>query len=64
MMLVVQQVQNEPEFLPYILYRRPPQLAQYIDLDVRVYYAAVQNLVYGCCNVLQITDESRETPPI
>ena len=26
-------------------------LAQCVDLDVRLYYAAVQNLVYGCGNV-------------
>ena len=36
----------------------PPLLAQCVDLDVLLYYAAVQNLVYGCGNVPQTTAES------
>ena len=35
---------------------------QRIDLDVCLYYAAVQNLVYGCRNVPQTTAESSNTP--
>ena len=30
-----------------VLFGRPPLLAQCVDLDVRLYYAAVQNMVYG-----------------
>ena len=33
-------------------------------LDVRLYYAAVQNLIYGCGNVPQISAQSSDTPPI
>ena len=40
-------------FFPWILFGRPPLLAQCVDPDVRLYYAAVQNLVYGCRNVPQ-----------
>ena len=32
-------------------------------LDMRLYYAAVQNLVYGCGNVPQTTVQSSNTPP-
>ena len=35
-----------------------------IVLDVRLYYSAVQNLVYGCGNVPQTTAESSDTSPI
>ena len=49
---------------PWILFGRPPLLAQCVDLDVRMYYAAVQNLVYGCGNVPQTTAESSDTPSI
>ena len=47
-----------------MLFGRPPLLAQSVDLDVRLYYAAVQNLVYGCGNVPQTTAKSSDTPPI
>ena len=43
---------------------RPPMLAQYVDLDARLYYTAVQNLVYGCGNVAQTTAESSDTSSI
>ena len=33
-------------------------------LYVRLYYAAVQNLIYGCGHVPQPTTESSDTPPI
>ena len=39
-----------------------PLLAQCVDLDMRLYYAAVQNLIYECAP--QTTLESRDTPPI
>ena len=39
-------------------------LARYVDLHLRRYYAAVQNLVCGCGNVSQITSERSDTPPI
>ena len=39
-------------------------LAQFSNLDVHLYYAAVQNLIYGCGNVPQITPESTDKPPI
>ena len=58
--LVTQQVQHVPG-LPWM---RPPVLAQGVELDVRLYYTAVQNLVYGFGNVPQITAESSDTPPI
>ena len=32
---------------------RPSLIAQCVDLDERLYYAAVQNLVYECGNVPQ-----------
>ena len=38
-----------------------PLLAQRVDLDVHLYYAAVQNLVYGHGNVPQTTAESSIT---
>ena len=34
-------------FLPWMLFGRPSLLAQCVDLDMRLYSAAVQNLVYG-----------------
>ena len=43
--LVEHLVQHVPGFLPWMLFKRPPLLAQCVDL-VRLYYAAVQNLVY------------------
>ena len=53
-----------PGFVPWMLFRRSLLLAQCVDLDVRLYYAAVQDLVYGCGNVPKTTDESSDTPPI
>ena len=35
-----------------------------VDLNVIVYYAAAQNLFYGCGNVPQTTAESSDTAPI
>ena len=35
-----------------------------ISLDVRLNYAAIQNLVYGCGNVPQTIAKSSDTPPI
>ena len=61
---MTQQVQHVPGFLPWMLFGRPPLLAQCVNLDVRLYYAAVQNLVYGCENVRQTTAESSDTPPV
>ena len=52
------------EFLPWILFGRPLLLAQCVDLDVRLYYVVVQNLVYGCGNVPQVTTERSDTPSI
>ena len=51
------------EFLPWMLFRRPPLLAHCFDFDVHLYCAAVQNPVYGCGNVPQTTAEGRDTPP-
>ena len=39
-------------------------LAQRVSLDVRLYYAAVQNLVYGCGNVPQTTAKSSDPPQL
>ena len=38
--------------------------AQCVDLDELLYYAVVQNLIYGCGNVPQTIAESIDTPPI
>ena len=62
--LVTQQVQHVPGFLLWLLFCRPPLLAQCVDLDVFLYYAAVQNLIYGCGKVPQTTSESSDTPRI
>ena len=62
--LVTQQVQHVYGFLPWMLFGRPPLLPQYLDLELRLYYPAVQNLIYGCGNVPQTTAESSDTPPI
>ena len=35
-----------------MLFGRSALLPQSVDLGVRLYYAAVQNLIYGCGNVL------------
>ena len=53
-----------PDFFPGMLLRRPLLQAQCVDLDVRPYYVAVQNLVYACGNVPQSTIETSDTPPI
>ena len=53
-----------PGFLPWMPFRLPPLLAQWVDLDVRLYYAAVQNLIQGCGYILQTTVENSDTPPI
>ena len=37
----------------FLLWKRPPHLAQCIDLDVLLYYAVVHYLVYGCGYVPQ-----------
>ena len=47
-----------------MLFGWPSLIAQFVDLDVRLYYAAVQDLIYGCGNVPQTTAESSDTPPI
>ena len=53
-----------PDFFPWMLFRRPPLLAQCVDLDVRLLYATIQNLVYGCGTVPQTTAENSDTPTI
>ena len=40
----------------------PPLLAQSVDLDVRLHYAAFQNLVYGHGNAPLTTAEISDTP--
>ena len=47
-----------------LLFERLPLLAQCINLDVHLYYVAIQNLVYGYGNVPQSTAESSVTPLI
>ena len=42
---------------------RPPLLIQCADLHVHLYYAAIQNLIYGYGNVLQTTAKSSDTSP-
>ena len=61
---MTQEALHVPGFLPRMLFVWPPLLAQCVDLDVRLHYAAVQNLVYGCGNVPQTTIECSNTPPI
>ena len=53
-----------PGFLSWMLIGRPSLLAQCIDLDMHLYYVAIQNLIYGYGNVPQIAAESSNTPPI
>ena len=55
--------QHVAGFLPTMLFGRQTLLAQGVDINVRLSYAAVQNLVYGCGNVPQNTVESSDTPP-
>ena len=47
-----------------MLFGWPSLLAQCVDLDVSLYYVAVQNLVYECGNVPQTIAESNDAPPI
>ena len=61
---MTQQVQHVSGFLPWMLFGQPLLLAQCVDLDVHLYYVAVQNLVQWCGNVPQTTTESSDTPPI
>ena len=51
-------------FVPWMLFRWSPLLAQCTDFDVHLYYVTIQNVVYGCENVPQTTAESSDTPPI
>ena len=51
-------MQHVSGFLPWMLFGQPSLLAQYVDLDVHLYYAAIQNLVCGSGN------ESSDTPAI
>ena len=44
-------------------FEQPLLLTQCIDLDVHLYYAAIQNLVYRCGNVPWTTIESSDTAP-
>ena len=46
-----------------MLFGQPPLLTKSVDLGLHLYYAAIQNLVYGCCNP-QASAESSVTPPI
>ena len=46
------------------VFGQPLLLAQCVDLDMCLYYSAIQNLVYRCGNVPQTTAESSDTPPI
>ena len=49
-------------FLLWMLLRQPPLLAQCLDLDMHLYYKAIQNLAYRYENVPQTTAESSSTP--
>ena len=62
--LVTQKVQHMSGFLPWIMFGRPALLTQRVVLDVCRYYAAVQNLVYGCGNISQTSAECSNSPPI
>ena len=61
---MTQQVQHVPGFLAWMLFGWSSLLAQCVNLDVRLYYATVQNLVDRRRNVPQTTAESSDTPPI
>ena len=61
---VTQQMQHVPLFLPWMLFGWPLLLAQWVNLDMRLYYMTIQNLVHGCGKVLQITAEGSYTPRI
>ena len=52
------------DFFPGYCCGVSPLLAKCVDFDVRLYYAIVSNLVYGCGNVPQNTAESSDTPPM
>ena len=56
--------QHVPVFLSWMLLERPLLLTQCVNADLHLYYAAIQNLVYGCGNVPRTTAESNNTPPI
>ena len=62
--LVTQQVQYVPGFLPWMLFGWPLLFAQCVELDVHLYYAAIQNLVCRCGNDPQTTAEGSDTPLI
>ena len=47
-----------------MLFGLPLLLEQCDDVDMRLHYAVVQNLVYRCGNVPQTTAESSDTPPM
>ena len=64
MVLVTQQMQHVFGFRPWMLFWQPTLLAQCVGLDLRLYYAVVQNLVHRCENVPHTTAESSDTPPI
>ena len=51
-------------FFFWMLFVWPQLLKQCIVLDVCLYYVAIQDLVYGCGNVPQITAGSSDTPLI
>ena len=53
-----------PGCISWMLFGSPPLLAQCVNLDIHLYYAAIQNLVHGCRNVPQITAESSDISPI
>ena len=59
--LVTQEMQHALRFLRWMLFEWPPLLAQCVDLDVRLYYADVRNLVYENGNVPQTTAEISDT---
>ena len=62
--LVTQEVQHAHRFLRWMLFEWPQLLAQCVDLDVRLYYAVVRNLVYGNGNFPQTAVEISDTPSI
>ena len=60
--MVKQLVQYVHGFLLWMLFGRSPLPPQCVDLDVRLYYAAIQNLVCACGNIPQTNAESSDTP--
>ena len=59
--LVTQQVKHVPGFLSWM---QLPLLVKCVNLDVHLFYVAVQNLFYGCGNVPYTTAESSDMPPL